>query len=132
MSSVELGTHVPQGVEDDCLRDLTGDTRGVAGEEVECGQGRDATAVVGGAEVTEYECVELKLVTNMPRQDGTDYGGPGLHTGSDPSQRKPGQEMDRSTTAPWGQAASAFRDLGLVSQLGWAEKRRGSARLEQN
>jgi hypothetical protein len=44
------------------------------------------------------------------------------------SQVKPGQEMDGSTSVQWVQEASAFRDLGVVSQLGWAEKRRGSAR----
>ena len=44
------------------------------------------------------------------------------------SQVKPGREMDRSTSVQWVQEASAFRDLGVVSQLGWAEKRRGSAR----
>ena len=46
------------------------------------------------------------------------------------SQVKPGQEMDRSTNVQWGQAASAFRDLGIVSRLGWAEKRRSSLRPE--
>jgi hypothetical protein len=38
------------------------------------------------------------------------------------------QQRDRSTNVQWVQAASAFRDLGIVSRLGWAEKRRGSAR----
>jgi hypothetical protein len=34
------------------------------------------------------------------------------------SQGKPGQEMDQSTNVQWGQAESAFRDLGIVSRLG--------------